>query len=401
MPIPRITDFAAHGADPARYLELSPDWAIAVADVVASTALVAQGKDRAVNFVAGAVVAVLGEVVGSAAEPAVCQFAGDGAIVAVPPGGEAAAREALAALADWAQAEIGVPLRVGLVSVAALNAAGHPVLAALHDFGGGNVLGLFLGSGVITAEAWVKEEAATWAVPPREGPLPGLEGLSCRWQPVPSRRGTVLSVLADPVPPGIAGIAALARVQEDLAAIVAPDLAAPFGTGEHLRPPAVPAWSLAGLEALARKGRVKGALSRLRGWAGSALIHLAWRRGGRLGPIDAGRYLRSVARQSDHRKLAGGLRLVMDVTVAEAEAIEQALARAEAAGLVTFGTARSDAATMTCLVGDFSSDRHVHFVDGASLGFWRAATAMKAKRGSPSRHGFPLNSLEERGLIAD
>ncbi|MGC2855397.1 DUF3095 family protein [Novispirillum sp. DQ9] len=384
MPIPRITDFAAHGADPDRYLDLSADWSIAVADVVASTALVAQGQDRAVNFVAGAVVAVLGEVVGTAAEPAVCQFAGDGAIVAVPPGREGAAREALAALAHWAQVEIGVPLRVGLVPVAALREAGHGVLAALHDFGGGNVLGLFLGSGVMAAEAWVKDAgvggSGDWRIAPWEGPLPGLEGLSCRWQPVAARRGTVVCALIDPVPPGRAGIAALARVQAELAAVVSPDLAAPFGTGDHLVPPGIPAWSLAGLEARTRRGRLAAAASRLRGLLGSGLLHLAWRRGGTLGPIDARRYLRSVARQSDHRKLAGGLRLVMDLTLAEAEAVEAVLVRAEAAGLVAFGLARSDAATMTCLVGDFSSDRHVHFVDGAGLGFWRAATALKAKR---------------------
>ena len=34
---------------------------------------------------------------------------------------------------------------------------------------------------------------------------------------------------------------------------------------------------------------------------------------------------------------------------------------------------------MTCLVGDFAADRHVHFVDGAHLGYWRAATVLKAK----------------------
>ncbi|KJS37588.1 MAG: hypothetical protein VR70_12205, partial [Rhodospirillaceae bacterium BRH_c57] len=63
-----------------------------------------------------------------------------------------------------------------------------------------------------------------------------------------------------------------------------------------------------------------------------------------------------------------------------ADAIDAVLAEAEAGGAIVSGTARSDAATMTCLVGDFSSDRHVHFVDGSGLGFWRASTALKAKR---------------------
>ena len=42
-------------------------------------------------------------------------------------------------------------------------------------------------------------------------------------------------------------------------------------------------------------------------------------------------------------------------------------------------TARSPEVTITCMVGDFMADRHVHFVDGSGLGFWRAAQVLKAK----------------------
>lgn len=379
MHIPRITDFPTQASDPAAYVELPEGWSMAVADVVGSTVLASQGRDRAVNFVAGSVVAVLSDVIGTADAPAVCQFGGDGAVAAVPPGAEEGVRRALGALAYWAEASLGVSLRVGLVPVADLRAEGYATLAALHDFGGGNVLGLFLGHGAIIAEDWVKADPR-WSIPPAEGPLPGLEGLSCRWEPVTARRGVVLCVIVDPVAPGPAGLAALAEVHARLGAVVTADLSAPFGQGEALVPPAAPRWSLAGLEAATRRGLGARVVSRLWGLIGSALIYASYKLGRPLGVVDARRYLRAVARQSDHSKQNGGLRLVLDLTPAEADAIDAVLAEAEAGGAIVSGTARSDAATMTCLVGDFSSDRHVHFVDGSGLGFWRASTALKAKR---------------------
>lgn len=387
MHIPRITDFTSDGCNPDRYVELDGDWHLAVADVVSSTVLASQGRDRAVNFVAGSVVAVLSEVLSGAGpagspsrrdEPTACQFGGDGAIVAVPPGGEDEAREALAALAHWAETDIGIALRVGLVPVSALREQGFSTMAALHDFGGGNVLGLFLGHGVIEAERWVKQDAR-WRIPPKPGPLPGIEGLSCRWDPVPSRRGTVLSVIVDPAHAGRVGITALARAHERIRTIVAPETSAPFGRGEHLVPPALPAWALIGLEARSRAGLAGAIMSRLHAIIGSALIHLSYRLGMRFGPVDAEQYLRAVACQSDHSKQGGGLRFVLDVTHQEADAIQAELEDREQAGEIVFGTARSDAATMTCLVGDFAMNRHVHFVDGGDLGFWRASAVLKAK----------------------
>ncbi|MCA0449239.1 MAG: DUF3095 domain-containing protein, partial [Proteobacteria bacterium] len=213
MSLPAIRDFAREGYDPARYQTLGPDWFLAVADVEASTKLAGAGRDRDVNFVAGAAVAVLSTVATKPPDMTACQFGGDGAIAAVSPGCEVATRAALAALAHWAAAEIDIPLRVGLVPVKALIAAGHDARAALQDFGGGNVFGQFLGSGIAAADAWVKADGK-WRIEPAPGELPGIEGLSCRWQPVPARRGHVLCVIVDPAP-GASGEAALMRLLAD------------------------------------------------------------------------------------------------------------------------------------------------------------------------------------------
>ncbi|WP_395459420.1 DUF3095 family protein [Azospirillum melinis] len=387
MPLlPVIRDFAAEASDPRRYAALDGDWSLAVADVTGSTLLATQGRHRDVNFVAAGVVAVLSDAVRIGQEPAACQFGGDGAIAAVPPGREDGARAALSALAHWSAEVMDVPLRVGLVPVQALLDQGLEVMAALHDVGNGNSFGLFLGAGVVAADAWVKEDAR-WRLPPQQGPLPGLESVSCRWNPVPPRRGTVLCVIVDAVDPGAAGLLELARVQRAIEAIVPTAGAAPLGVGERLEARWPPDWRSLLMEA--RGGRDDAGLgpslgTRVRrvgkALAGSGLLVLLLRLGLSLGNFDPRRYRRHMAERTDFRKSAGGPRLVLDVTEGEADAIEALLARAAQAGSIRYGTARADATTVTCLVGDVTADRHVHFVDGAGLGFWRASVMLKAMK---------------------
>lgn len=372
--LPSIHGFTTEAFDPSRYARLGNGWWVAAADVEGSTKLAQQGRDREVNFVAGAAVAAMAAAIGSHPDPAACQFGGDGAVAVVPPERVDDVRRALAALGWWAAHEMDVPLRVGMVPVAELTAAGHQVLAALHDFGNGNAFGQFLGSGVPSAESWMKADRR-WRVPLQEGEVPGLEGLSCRWEPIPPRRGHVLCVIIDPVDDDLA---AVAQVLARLESIVPTEQAAPLGDGEDLTPVVVPRPRLLGIELRSTKaGKRLGRL--IRALAGSFILGLAHRLGGRLGGVDEYFYRRKVAERSDYRKLAGGPRLVLDVTAQEDAGIAALLSEAEAQGLIHFGLARSDATTMTCMVGDFSADRHVHFVDGQGLGFWRASVMLKDK----------------------
>ena len=370
--MPSIFDFATQALNPAHYTRLGDDWAIAVADVIGSTQLVAQGRDREINFVAGAVVAVMAETMGTPQMPSACQFGGDGAIAAIPPGRHDHACRLLSALAHWSQEQFDIPLRVGLVPVGELSAAGHHVLAALHDFGQGNVFGQFLGSGAGMAEHWVKADSR-WRLDPEPGDLPGLDALSCRWRPIPASRGTVLCLIIDPL-----NHADLNHIQRQIEAIVATDVAAPLGDGERSQLK-VPTWrqlriELSTIPLAARPLRLARALM------GFALMKLAdILPDKRLGSFDLAAYKRAQAERSDYRKMAGGPRMVLDVTLNEAQRIEALLTDLEAQGQILFGLSTADATVMTCLVGDFAADRHVHFVDGAHLGYWRAATVLKAK----------------------
>ena len=388
MSLPSLRDFTLSSHDPAAYVQLPDEWWLAVADVVGSTELAAAGRDRDVNFVAGAIVAALSHVLngqdGREAQAALggagsCQFGGDGAMAAVPPQCRVAVGEILAALAHWSAEELGVPLRVGMVPVSALSAAGLPILAALQDFGNGDSFGHFLGTGAAAADRWVKNDES-WRLAPKAGPIPGLEQLSCRWRPVAARRGTVLCVIVDPLASGSEGYAAIARLQAAIEAIVPTAEVGPLGDGSHLEPKPLPTWSSFRLELHTEPPGWRRLRRAAKIVLGGLIILLVHRFGGSLGPVDTNRYRRGIAERSDYRKQAGGPRLVLDVTADEADRIEDILAAAEEAGEIVYGTSRATAATVTCLVGDFAADRHVHFVDGAHLGFWRASVVLKNKR---------------------
>ncbi len=393
MSLPSIRDFTNFSHDPTAYAQLPGDWWLAVADVEGSTRLAAAGRDRDVNFVAGAIVAALSHVLiadqtlretteATAAQglggASSCQFGGDGAMAAVPPGCRADVESALAALAHWATFELDVPLRVGMVPVSALSEAGLPTLVALHDFGNGDSFGQFLGAGPAAADRWVKEDPR-WRLTPRPGQIPGLAQLSCRWRPLAARRETVLCVIADPLRPGNDGFRTIARLLAAIEAIVPTAEAGPLGDGSRLEPKPLPTWRAFRLELHTERSVGRRLLRALKIILGSLIILLTHRLGGRLGPVDTNRYRRGTAERSDYRKQAGGPRLVLDVTQDQAQRIEAVLAQSETAGEIVYGTSRADAATITCLVGDFAADRHVHFVDGAQLGFWRASVALKEK----------------------
>ncbi len=192
--IPVFENFA-EAVRAANSAPLPNDWVVGFADVVGSTAAIAQGQYKTVNMIGAGVIAAVANALDRRAFPFV--FGGDGASLAVSSTDAPAAAEALAALAAFARAQFELDLRVAMIPVSEIRAAGRDVRVARFAASEHCVYAMFSGGGI----AWFGERAkrgeyALAAAAPKT--RLNLAGLSCRWGVAPARHGLVLSLIVTP-----------------------------------------------------------------------------------------------------------------------------------------------------------------------------------------------------------
>lgn len=352
------------------------DWALAVTDIVGSTQAIAAGRHKTVNFVAAMAIGAAHNL--CAPEPIPLLFGGDGAVLMVPPHRAQAMRQALARVRGMARREHGLELRVGIAPVSALRAQGCDVRVARYEPTPGNSFGVFAGGGVGVLEDAIRgrrwpDLAALAAVPELldDGEPPDLSGLSCRWAPLQSRHGKMLTLILHGAP----DTGALhARIMQ---------MAAEDGDPRPARPDTLQSrWPPKGLMLEARARRRGGWLPWwvLRVGVETLLARLTFAFDKPVGHFDPQRYKEETRSNTDFCKFDGTLCLVLDCALPRIEQIRDFVQSRAAAQGFEWGMQVSDTALMTCLVDSASEGLHVHFVDGGGGGYTSAAKQMKAAR---------------------
>ncbi len=350
-----------------RYASLPDDWHIVITDVEGSTQAIAEGRYKQVNAVGAASIVAVANACGRDMFPFV--FGGDGATLAVPPDWLDTALATLERLRARTWRNTGLRLRVGSVSVGQVRQAGGDVRLAWREMPAGFRLALFSGGGLTVAEALVK--AGRQEAPVESAPASAsvsVEGLECRWNDIPSRRGRILSLLVRPRGHQLAHLAPLLVLLDSLGPAIVP-------VDEDKVPVTWPPRHLATELALRGDGRWQRAVKHAGLWLLTGLFSRIVRRQSANASSVAGRYLRSLGPNADHAKLDDTFRAVLDLREDEASQVESLLAQLHAQGHVDYGLHYSDHALMTCFVRNL--DRHLHFVDGGDGGYALAAAALK------------------------
>lgn len=321
--------------DPSVYEPLPDDWIIGITDVVDSTSAIKSGRYKDVNYTGVSVIAALGNAWGTFDFPFV--FRGDGAAFALPPQGIMAATSVLRQVASFAKTSFGLELRIGLLPVREIRAGGHDVRIARYAASQDATYAMFAGGGLTWAERQIK--AGQYLVKPgKHVAEPDLTGLTCEWAPIPSQRGEILSLLVEPHEhKSPEAFAALAR-----------RVLAVFDTGHRQSHP-VPNDMVIAEDKRRRMGS--------RSWS-------------------------EIASNSDFRKYDDVLRLTLDCTPEQIDAVEAILVAARARGEISYGLHRQSHALMTCLVPSGRPDSHLHFLDGMDGGYAKAAEMMEAQEGA-------------------
>lgn len=354
------------------YQPLPDDWTVLTADVVGSTKAIERGAYKSVNMVGAASIICVLNAANGASLP--FQFGGDGGLIVTPPSLTEAAIRELRRLQATSESMFGLSLRAAAIPVSALREAGADMLARKYQLSPGNNLAMFAGGGPGLADVWLKTppQGVDYAFSPDGSePEPDLEGLSCRWEPLKSRNGVMLTVImqANDNPSGAA---------DKLAAVLGARVAAfapAHDDAMRFR------WPPRGLRMEIAAGRKQGRAIRRALWAHfTALMQLICEKQAvKIGDYDGGVYRKELQAQTDYRKFDGALRMVLDLGAAQADAIENWLEQEFQAGRLRYGTHRADSALMTCLLFNLAESQHIHFIDGADGGYAMAAKAMKAR----------------------
>ncbi|TAK65095.1 DUF3095 family protein [Methylobacter sp.] len=360
---------------PELYRQAPSDWLVVITDVRGSTDAIKAGHYKCVNMAGATTIVALANVLGTTDFPFV--FGGDGATALVPCERRAEIERVLSAARAHANEAFGLKLVTGLIEHSEFIAAGTPISVARFLLPGGPSIAFFSGEGLSSAEKWVKSGRGVIAEHAHHDETDAIKGLSCRWAPLKSARGAMLSILVRPCEKGEQALATLHRLLAEIETIV--DLEAPEANPIKIRQlSAERIWRAARAEA-----RIQGQhhffLAICKIAAEMILVRILCILKFKFANTDTSRYIDSLPAHSDFRKFDETLRMVIDCSPEMQTAIRALLERERAAGTIYFGLHASPTALMTCFLRRLEDGGHVHFVDGNDGGYAMAAVELKAQ----------------------
>lgn len=362
------------------YVPAPGSWLLVITDVAGSTKAIEAGRYKDVNAVGVASIVAVKNALRGVAFPYI--FGGDGATILVPRVALPQIAQALHGVAQTSLRVFGLTLRLGAVPVAELRDAGFPVKVARFRVSEHASFAMLSGSGLGEAERRIKDPAISerYALPATDSAEADLEGFECRWQPVPSQRGLVVSILIQALGQDEAtrteiyrrvlnGLERLTEGLESSAPLHSGGLKLSLGFSKKDQETRLLASQVSGWTYWKRRFEI--AYYVLLGW-------LAILFGMKLGAFDGKRYRDEMIRNSDYRKFDGTVRMVLDLSQTQYQALCVLLETERAQGAIAYGLHTADSSLMTCVISSYSGN-HVHFIDGSNGGYALAAKELKAQ----------------------
>ncbi|MBS1985587.1 MAG: DUF3095 domain-containing protein [Bdellovibrionales bacterium] len=351
-----------------------------MADVKGSTRAIEAGQYKNVNIVGASCIAAVLNALKPARIEVPYVFGGDGATLVVPDSTLERVKVAMLGTRRMAREEFNLELRVGAVSVRRLRERGASVRVGRYALSGDLNLAVFAGGGLTLADQIVKSNEDYAWVDSQNSARADFSGLECRWEPLATQRGEMLSVLIRAVPTDLAQAARIYQAVID-------EIGDTIGRGASLNPVTEAKLRVnVDPRALRAEQRVrtfgKSLWLRLKYgvnlWATTLFGLLVFAFNLKTHGVDWSGYKRAVTEQSDFWKYDDMLRFVVDVSAEQRQVLETKFAARHRAGEIIYGIHSSPRALMTCLVFD-RKGQHVHFVDGGDGGYALAAKALKAQ----------------------
>ncbi len=352
------------------FFRIPDNWHVIITDVKKSTEAVAAGLHETVNLVAtGSIVAVL-NIVYKSEITIPFFFGGDGATFIIPPTIVDACKKALLLHQDNTEKSFNLHLRVGLVPVQDIYAAGHELKVTKLKTSQLFAIPVMLGNGLSHAEKIIKSEdfnLPAMALPEEELDMTGME---CRWDRIkpPTNSDEVVSLLVV-AREGVSQAQAFQQVVKELDRI--------YGDPDTRKPITVSQLKLkATVAKITREMKAK-----LGGYKPLYLVQklLTTLLGRAYFKTKPGiTYLQQLVQLSDTLVIDGRINTVISGNAAQRIQLKEALDQLEQSGLIWYGFFVSKESVLSCYVRN-RNEKHIHFVDGSDGGYTRAAGVLKQK----------------------
>jgi len=366
-------------SDEKNFFQVPDSWIIFISDVRGSTKAIENGRYKDVNIVGVSTISAVKNACGLEEIPYI--FGGDGATFVLPADFDQSTQSALVGCAQMAKREFQFELRIRRIMVGALRRAGQDLKIGRFQISPNITMAVFMGGALSLADDWAKDpKREELKIDESQNVQASFEGLECRWQPIQSKRGEVLSLLLK------------ARGQNRLAVgelykNFLEYLGNLMGKSRHDLFPLSQmkmnsTFSLRKLLSEAKVRSLPKTLERIKYllnlWLNSSVSYFLLKFQMKAFGVDWKIYKKEVIENSDFLKFDDTLRIVLDVDAGQKRQLLSHLEDLKNQGLCYYGAHLSKQALMTCLVEN-RFGKHVHFIDGAGGGYALAARQMKAQ----------------------
>ena len=354
------------------YQSLPEDWFVIVADIKNSTQAIRDGYYKEVNLIGAACITQTMQTQATQNIPFV--FGGDGATMCVPEDAVKPVALQLSKLQKLSQERFGLELRVVVIPMQDIRAHDVDVHVAKLEITESKYIALFRGGGLAVADSLAKSEKGDYEIDATSENLDSLTGLSCRWSPVPAKKGQVASLMV------MARDAKAMEVYQSLVNNLREILGREISEANPAQDNLVNYKGIS--EAVQDEAKYHSSwfsLSFLSRFLDILLSVSVYRYGINLATIffSARDYKDSISAHSDFRKFDDTLRLILDCTEDEVRSLRKLLEQGYRDGFLYYGLHVSEEALMTCFVETTSQGGHLHFIDGGDGGLAMASTQMK------------------------
>ena len=363
------------------YQSLPDDWFVIVADIKNSTQAINDGYYKEVNLIGAASITQTMQTLATQDIPFV--FGGDGATMCVPRDAVEPVALQLSKLQKLSQENFGLELRVAVIPMQDIHARGVDVQVAKLEITENKYIALFRGGGLAIADMLAKTDKndrgkkGSYEINVTSENLDSLTGISCRWSPVPAKKGKVISLMV--MARDAKAMDVYQSLVESFREILGREISETNpvqdnlnnykGISEAVRDEAKYHASKYSFSFLSRFLDILFSVSIYRYGINFAAMF-----------FNARGYKDTISSHSDFRKFDDTLRLIMDCTEDEVDRLRKLLEQGYQNGHLYYGLHVSDEALMTCFVESTTQGGHLHFIDGGDGGLAMASIQMKTQK---------------------